>query len=129
MKGTHRFLIQKHHTDYPHFDLKMEFGESMKSWILPSRIPSEGSVKTLAIEMTERAFNSDVFMAAIDDQYGIGEAEIWDTGHYDIITKRNEKIELDAMGERFKGRFVFIVPSWGRWTAKILWVVIKIYDG
>jgi DNA ligase D-like protein (predicted 3'-phosphoesterase) len=129
MNGTHRFLIQKHHTDHPHFDLKMEFGDSMKSWMLPNRIPSEGSVKALAIELMDCAFNSDVFIAAIDDQYGMGEAELWDTGHYDIITIRNEKIELDAMGERFRGRFVFIVPSWGRWTAKRLWVVIKINDG
>jgi bifunctional non-homologous end joining protein LigD len=129
MNGTHRFLIQKHHTDRPHFDLKMEFGDSMKSWMLPNRIPSEGSVKALAIELMDCAFNSDVFIAAIDDQYGMGEAELWDTGHYDIITIRNEKIELDAMGERFRGRFVFIVPSWGRWTAKRLWVVIKINDG
>ena len=129
MNGTHRFLIQKHHTDHPHFDLKMEFGDSMKSWILPNRLPSGGSAKTIAIEMMDCAFNSDVFMAATDDKYGIGEAEIWDTGHYDIITIYNEKIEFNAKGARFKGRFVLIVPSWGRWTAKRLWMVIKIYDG
>jgi DNA ligase D-like protein (predicted 3'-phosphoesterase) len=128
MNGTHRFLIQKHHTEHPHFDLKLEFGDSMKSWILPNRIPCEGSVKTIAIEMNDCVFNSDVFMSAIDDEYGIGEAEIWDRGHYDIITISNEKIKLDAKGERFKGRFVFIVPSWGRWTGKRLWVLIKIYE-
>jgi bifunctional non-homologous end joining protein LigD len=128
MSGTHSFLIQKHHTEHPHFDLKLEFGELMKSWILPNRIPGEGSVKTVAIEMRERTFNSDVFMSATDDQYGIGEAEIWDRGHYDLLTKRNEKITLCAKGELFKGRFVFIVPSWGRWTGKRLWILIKIDD-
>ncbi|HEX9666810.1 MAG TPA: DNA polymerase ligase N-terminal domain-containing protein [Thermodesulfobacteriota bacterium] len=128
MNGTHRFLIQKHHTEHPHFDLKLEFGELMKSWILPTRIPGEGSVKTVAIEMKERVFKSDGFMSAIDDQYGIGEAEIWDRGRYDIITKSNEKITLHAKGELFKGRFVFIVPSWGRWTGKRLWILIRIYD-
>jgi bifunctional non-homologous end joining protein LigD len=128
MSGTHRFLIQKHHTEHPHFDLKLEFGELMKSWILPNRIPGEGSVKTIAIEMSERAFNSDVFMSAVDDQYGIGEAETWDSGHYDIITKRNEKITFCAKGDLFKGRFVFTVPSWGRWTGKRLWILIKIND-
>ncbi|MGB7293220.1 MAG: DNA polymerase ligase N-terminal domain-containing protein [Thermodesulfobacteriota bacterium] len=128
MNGTHRFLIQKHHTEHPHFDLKLEFGESMKSWILPNRIPCEDSVKTIGIEMKDRAFNSDVFMSAIDDQYGTGESEIWDSGHYDIITMSNEKITLDANGERLKGRFVFIVPSWGRWTGKRLWIMIKIFD-
>ena len=129
MNGTHRFLIQKHRTDHPHFDLKMEFGESMKSWILPNKIPSEGSARTIAIEMMDCTFNSDVFMAVNDDQYGIGEAEIWDTGHYDIITINDEKIEFNAKGARFKGRFVLIVPGWGRWTSKRLWMVIKIYDG
>jgi bifunctional non-homologous end joining protein LigD len=128
MNGTYRFLIQKHNTEHPHFDLKLEFGGLMKSWILPNRIPGEGSIKTLAIEMGERTFNSDAFMSAEDDQYGIGEAEIWDRGHYDILTKRNEKITICAKGELFKGRFVFIVPSWGRWTGRRLWILIKIND-
>ena len=128
MNGTHRFLIQKHQTEHPHFDLKLEFGKSMKSWILPNRIPCEDSAKTIAIEMKERAFNPEVFMSSIDDQYGNGEAKIWDTGLCDIITISNEKIKLDAKGQRFRGRFVFIVPSWGRWTGKRLWVLIKIYD-
>jgi DNA ligase D-like protein (predicted 3'-phosphoesterase) len=127
MNGTHRFLIQKHHTEHPHFDLKLEFGESMKSWILPNRIPGAGSVKTIAIEMEDHAFNSDVFMSAIDDQYGNGKAEIWDRGYYDVISISNDKIRIDARGERFNGRFVFIVPSWGRCTGKRLWVFIKIY--
>ncbi len=128
MSGTHRFLIHKHNTERPHFGLKLEFGGFMKSWILPNRIPGEGRVKTIGIEMKERAFDPDLFMSAVDDQYGIGEAVVWDSGPYDIVTNGKEKIILDAMGERFKGRFVFIVPSWGRWTSKRLWVLIKVLD-
>jgi bifunctional non-homologous end joining protein LigD len=126
MNGTHRFLIQKHQTEHPHFDLKLEFGKSMKSWILPNWIPGDGRVKTIAIETNECTFSSDAFMSAVDDHYGIGEAEIWDKGHYDVITRGNEKIKLDAKGERFKGSFVFMVPSWGRWTSKRLWILIRI---
>lgn len=128
MNGTHRFLIQKHHTEHPHFDLKLEFGDLMKSWILPNRVPGEGIAKTIAIEMKERSFNSDLFMSAIDDHYGTGDAEIWDKGRYDIIVKSNQKIKLHAKGERFRGRFVFLVPGWGRWTGKRLWVLIKLDD-
>lgn len=128
MNGTHRFLIQKHHTEHPHFDLKLEFGGSIKSWILPNRIPGEGGFKTIGIEMKESAFDSDVFLSAVNDHYGIGEAEVWDSGHYDIVAKGKEKIIIDVMGERFKGRFVFVVPSWGRWTGKRLWVLIKTLD-
>lgn len=129
MSGTHRFLIQKHHTDHPHYDLKMEFGESMKLWILPNRIPSGSDIKTIAIEMEDRAFGPDGFMTPMDDQYGTGETEIWDRGDYNIISRTDQKIELNAKGKRFRGRFVFITPSWGRWTARRLWLVIKIYGG
>ena len=98
MNGTHRFLIQKHHTEHPHFDLKLEFGDLMKSWILPNKVPGEGMAKTIAIEMMERSFNSDLFMSTIDDHYGTGDAEIWDKGYYNLIAKSNEKIKLDAKG-------------------------------
>ncbi|MBI4228910.1 MAG: ATP-dependent DNA ligase [Deltaproteobacteria bacterium] len=128
MNGTHRFLILKHHTYHPHFDLKLEFGDLMKSWILPKRIPGEDDVKSLAIEVNKHAFNPDVFVKAIDDQYGIGEAELWDSGYYDILFHRDEKIALNAKGGLFRGRFIFIVPSWGRWTSKRLWILIKMYE-
>jgi len=125
MNGTHRFLILKHRTDHPHFDLKLEFGDLMKSWILPSRIPGECGVKSLAIENNDDAFNQDVFVKAMDDRYGSGGAELWDRGYYEILFNRNEKITLNARGELFRGRFIFIVPSWGRWTGRRLWIVIK----
>lgn len=99
----------------------------MRSWILPDGIPGEGRVKPLQLKCRNAAYNLDVFTSAIDDQYGIGEAEIWYKGHYDVITKSNENIRLDAKGERFKGRFVFMAPSWGRWAGKRLWV-LRIYD-
>lgn len=127
MNGTHRFLILKHRTDHPHFDLKLEFGDLVKSWILPNRIPEDG-VKSLAIENNEDAFNQDVFTKAMDDQYGTGESELWDSGYYDILLHKNEKITLNAMGELFRGRFIFVVPSWGRWTSRRLWIVIKTHE-
>lgn len=128
MSGTHRFVLQKHLTEKPHFDLKLECGDLMKWWILPNRIPDRVSVKTLAIEMTERVFNSERFSGEMADPYGTGEVRVCDSGYYKILGKSAQKIAFRARGNLLKGRFVLLVPSWGRWTAKRLWIIIKIND-
>ncbi len=125
MNGTSRFLIQKHHTEIPHFDLRLELGEVLKSWVLPKRIPYAVNEKRLAIEDAEVELNAVINMETIHDQYGVGRVELLDSGSYTVIEEKREKIIFDATGNHFCGRFVFLVPSWGRKTKRKLWTLLK----
>ncbi|MFQ5787935.1 MAG: DNA polymerase ligase N-terminal domain-containing protein, partial [Thermodesulfobacteriota bacterium] len=80
MNGTNRFLIHKHHTEFPHFDLRLELGGILKSWVLPKRIPCEVNEKRLAIEDGEKELNAVINLETIHDHYGVGRVELCDSG-------------------------------------------------
>ena len=136
-----RFIIQKHKTHHPHYDLRLEIQESLKSWILPKEPPTKKGEKRLAIEgvreplwppSTKLRTGSDKAQdsgqaqsndedkeldfinsgSIIEDIYGAGEAEIWDKGTYRITEKDRSKIIFEARGSRFFGRFILLFPSW-----------------
>src|SRR3989304_4813477 len=50
MNGTNRFIIHKHKTTNPHYDLRIEIEGILKSWIIPKTLPAEINEKRLAIE-------------------------------------------------------------------------------
>jgi len=50
MKETFNFLIQKHNTPHPHYDLYLEVGDELKSWIIPNGIPTIKKEKKVAVE-------------------------------------------------------------------------------
>jgi len=125
MSGTNRFLIQKHHTDFPHFDLRLELGGILKSWVLPKRIPCVVNERILAIEDGEVELSAVINAETIHDQYGVGRVELLDSGSYTVIEEKREKVIFDATGSHFCGRFVFLVPSWGRKTKRKMWTLLK----
>jgi hypothetical protein len=155
MSGTRlRFIIQKHETHHPHYDLRLETQESLKSWILPKEPPIKEREKRLAIEDVReplRPFDKACLERSrkaqgsgqarsndedreldlinsrniIEDGYGNGKAEIWDKGIYKLKEKDRSKIVFEAEGKKFLGRFILLLPSWGRWGKRPLWVLFK----
>ena len=125
MNGTNRFFIQKHHTEHPHFDLRLEIGEKLKSWILPNRLPMKVCEKALAIEGREDEIKLNDSYDFYNDKYGVGHVELLDSGYFEIIERRFNKIEFRANGDILRGIFVFIVPSWGRSSNRWVWVLFK----
>ncbi|HSE82941.1 MAG TPA: DNA polymerase ligase N-terminal domain-containing protein [Thermodesulfobacteriota bacterium] len=127
MNGTQlRFIIQKHKTHHPHYDLRLETDRGFRSWILLKEPPTDKNVRGLAIEDGEKDASSIISSGkTIEDGYGAGEAEIWDSGIYKIKKKNKSKIMFKAEGKRFLGSFILLFPNWGRWSKKPLWVLIK----
>ena len=126
MSGTQlRFIVQKHKTPHPHYDLRLEMGGILKSWILPRDFPTEWNEKRLAIEDKDQEFELISSRGVVSDGYGMGEAEVWDNGIYEIRERRRSKIAFRAQGEKFPGRFVLLLPSWGIWGKKRLWVLFR----
>jgi len=127
MSGTPlRFIIQDHKTEHPHYDLRLEVNGAPISWILPKGVPTAKGEKRLAIEDKEEKPVPASPRSLIKDGYGAGEAEVRDSGTYEITKKATSKIEFEAKGEKLYGRFSLLLPSWGRWCKKRLWVLIKL---
>jgi DNA ligase D-like protein (predicted 3'-phosphoesterase) len=124
MNGTHRIVIQKHKTPYPHHDLRLEMGGVLRSWILPKNSPIE-DVKRLAIEDKDQGLGLASTGSIISDGYGIGEAEVWDSGVYEVEWMSKSKIVFRVWCEKFSGRFILLLPSWGIWSKKRLWILFR----
>lgn len=127
MNGTQlRFIVQRHKTHHPHYDLRLETDEGFRSWILLKEPPTKENGSWLAIEDQEKDAPSIISSEKIiEDGYGVGEAEKWDSGIYKIRQKNKSKILFEAEGKRLLGSFILLLPSWGRWSKKPLWVLIK----
>jgi bifunctional non-homologous end joining protein LigD len=128
MKETSKFLIRKHNTSHPHYDLFLEVGNELKSWIIPTNIPKNPSDKKVAIEVDvpKQSLEEAEAQEMIEDAFGVGKTKLWDKGIYTLETNKKIKIIINAEGGKLKGRFLLHVPNWGRWTKKRLWTMEKI---
>ena len=128
MKETNNFLIQKHNTPHPHYDLYLQVGDELRSWIIPTNIPEDKSEKKVAIEneTLKKSIADTKAQEIIEDAYGKGKTNLWDKGSYKFETNKNIKIIIKAEGNKLNGKYLLHVPNWGRWTKKRLWTLEKI---
>jgi DNA ligase D-like protein (predicted 3'-phosphoesterase) len=124
MNGTPRIVIQRHKTPYPHYDLRLEMEGVLRSWILPKNSPVVDE-KRLAIEDKDQELGLVSPGNIISDGYGEGEAEVWDGGVYEVERKSKSKIVFSVWCEKFSGRFILLLPAWGMWSKKRLWVLFR----
>ena len=123
MKETFNFLIRKHNTSHPHYDLYLEVGDELKSWIIPYGIPTIKKEKKVAVEneILDEPIDNIESQEIFEDAYGKGKTKLWDKGIYTLETNKKIKIIINAEGNKFNGKFLLHVPNWGRWTKKRLW--------
>jgi len=77
------FVIHKHVTKRPHYDLRLEIGDAMPSWAIPKGPSLDPAVKRLAMETTEHDMDYRNFEGVIPEgEYGAGAVMIWDEGTY-----------------------------------------------
>ncbi len=128
MRETSEFIIRKHKTPNPHYDLILEDGGERKHWIIPTNIPEEYREKRIAIEQdgNHNFMNETEGAETVEDAYGKGLSEVWDRGSYELETDKDVKLVIKAHGGKFKGNFLLFVPGWGKETKKRLWVLEKV---
>ncbi len=89
-------------------------------------IPAEDDETRLAIEDLQEKSVSLNPEGIIQDGYGKGQYELLDTGFCEIIKESKSRIEFISNGKKFGGRFVLLLPNWGRFYKKKLWLLIKV---
>lgn len=77
------FVIHKHATVRPHYDLRLEIGDALPSWTIPKGPSLDPSVKRLAMETTKHDMDYRNFEGVIpENEPGAGAVMIWDEGTY-----------------------------------------------
>ncbi len=103
------YIIQKHEATRLHYDLRLEIDGVLKSWAIPKEPENRPGVKRLAIQVEDHPLEYAGFEGVIPEgHYGAGRVERWDFGHYELVKKTEDIIEIEIHGERLKGRFVLM---------------------
>ena len=131
MNETSSFVIRRHRGSSKHYDLILDNKGEVRHWIIPKNIPKKYREKRIAVEEKDTAgilMNGGSGDRA-EYKRGGGEWEIWDRGVFKIEASNSIRLVINAAGEKLRGRYLLLVPGWGRWTGKRLWVIEKIREG
>jgi bifunctional non-homologous end joining protein LigD len=131
-----RFVIQKHLASHLHFDLRLEYEGTFRSWAVPKGPSLDPKVRRMAMEVEDHPLDYGDFEGTIPKgQYGGGTVMLWDRGYW-APEKGFEKIgaalakgELKFVmeGERMHGSWV-LVRTRSDDRGKANWLLIKHRD-
>lgn len=123
-----KFVIQKHDASHLHYDFRLEMNGVAKSWAVPKIPPEKVGEKRLAVQVEDHAVEYMGFEGVIEEGYGKGAVEIWDSGTYELESKKKDKIVFHLKGKRLKGKYVLLIPKWGTKAGKKQWLLMKAKD-
>lgn len=128
-KEKSSFVIQKHQATHLHYDLRLQIGKTLKSWVLPKGVPKSTKEKHLAIQVEDHPLSYIHFEGSIPKgHYGAGKVEIWDKGNFCSIKKTREgnsvsvskslkdgHMEIILYGKKLKGPYALIHYREDKW--------------
>ena len=113
-----RFVIQKHAASHLHFDLRLEYDGTFKSWAVPKGPSMDPADRRLAMEVEDHPLDYGDFEGTIPKgQYGGGTVMLWDRGYW-APEKGFEKIGAALA----KGELKFVMEG-GRMHGS--WVIVR----
>ncbi len=126
------FVIQQHHARRLHYDFRLEFNGTLKSWAVPKGPSLDPAEKRLAVEVEDHPIAYAKFEGTIPaGEYGAGKVSIWDRGFW--IAPKNTlqglkkgHIDFELHGTKLKGHWSLI--RMGPSSEKNNWLLIKKRD-
>jgi bifunctional non-homologous end joining protein LigD len=122
-----RFVIQKHDATRLHYDLRLEFGGTLKSWAVPKGFPYGKGEKHLAVQVEDHPISYIDFEGTIPEgQYGGGTVMIWDRGTFEPLSKTptkelaGGKLHFVLTGTKLNGEWYLV-----RLRDEKQWLLIK----
>ena len=134
-----KFVVQKHDASHLHYDFRLEIDGVLVSWAVPKGPSMDPKVKRLAMQTDDHPMEYGKFEGIIPEgSYGAGTVIVWDTGTFENIREKNEKlVPLDSclkqghidvwlLGKKLKGGFSLI--RFGGIDNKKQWLLVKKND-
>jgi bifunctional non-homologous end joining protein LigD len=133
-----RFVIQKHAASHLHFDLRLEYEGTFRSWAVPKAPSLDPKDRRMAMEVEDHPLDYGDFEGTIPKgQYGGGTVMLWDRGYwapekgFENIGQALAKGELKFVmeGERMHGSWVIVRLKGDKpGKPKNAWLLIKHRD-
>ena len=131
------FVVQCHDASALHYDLRLEFGGTLRSFAVPKGISADPAEKRLAIETEDHPIEYVDFEGIIPPgNYGAGAMIVWDRGrwvsHLDPEQSLADgKLLFDLYGYKLRGRWTLVRTSRksGSSGKQREWLLIKKPDG
>src|SRR6201989_2948767 len=130
-----RFVIQKHAASHLHFDLRLEYEGTFRSWAVPEGPSLNPKDRRMAMEVEDHPLDYGDFEGTIPKgQYGGGTVMLWDRGFWapegdaeKMLKKGDLKFTLD--GEKLHGSWVLVRMRGDKFGGKRTnWLLIKHKD-
>lgn len=103
-----RFVVHRHDASRLHYDFRLEMDGVLKSWAVPKGVPEEPGARRLAVAVEDHALDYIDFEGVIEEGYGAGTVEIWDSGTYALESRGPHKLVFQLDGEKFTGPYVLV---------------------
>lgn len=126
------FVVQLHHASHRHFDFRLEWGGTLRSWAVPKGPSRDPQLKRLAIEVEDHPLDYATFEGDIPKgHYGAGHVDIWDEGTWDPEGSaeaglRKGHLDFILHGARLRGRWTLIRTRMA--GKKQQWLLLKDND-
>lgn len=124
------FVIQKHRASHLHYDLRLQVGDTLRSWAAPEGPCLDPKVRRFAKQVEDHPLDYAAFEGRIPEgQYGAGEVIVWDKGTWVTTADAETALEKGELKFRLAGEKLA-----GGWMLKRLpddptnWLLIKERD-
>jgi DNA ligase D-like protein (predicted 3'-phosphoesterase) len=137
-----RFVIHKHDSANPHYDLRLEIDGVLKSWVVPKGPSLDTRERRLGMPTEDHPIEYLNFEGVIPEgEYGAGPIIVWDFGSYRNLRADKEddwssmeaaleegKIEFWLEGKKIEGGFALIRTDDEAEEEEERWLLVKMDD-
>jgi DNA ligase D-like protein (predicted 3'-phosphoesterase) len=111
-----RFVVQLHDATTLHFDLRLQFGDVLRSWAVPKGPSLDPAVRRLAVPVEDHDLAAGEFEGVHEGQSrGSGAVIIWDEGTVEVLTDEPGHLSFVLHGQKLAGRFGLTETGARRW--------------
>ena len=103
------FVVHEHDASRLHYDFRLEIDGVLRSWAIPKGPSMDAAERRLAILVEDHPLEYIDFEGIIPEgMYGAGAVVVWDSGGYELLEEKKDKIVFLLKGKKLKGNFALV---------------------